>query len=32
VHQGAALLADLLTPPSLAQALERDGPVLVLDR
>ncbi len=31
-HQGAALLADPLTPPSLAQALERPGPVLVLDQ
>jgi 23S rRNA (guanosine2251-2'-O)-methyltransferase len=32
VHQGAALLADLLTPPSLATAMERPGPVLVLDQ
>ncbi len=32
VHQGVALLADLLTSPSLAQALERRGPVLVLDQ
>jgi len=32
VHQGAALLADILTPPSLAQALERPGPILVLDQ
>jgi len=32
VHQGAALLADLLTPPSLASVLERPGPVLVLDQ
>ncbi len=32
VHQGAALLADLLTTPALAQALERSGPVLVLDQ
>jgi len=32
VHQGMALLADLLAPPSLAQALEREGPVLVLDQ
>ena len=32
VHQGMALLADLLVPPSLAQALEREGPVLVLDQ
>ena len=32
VHQGAALLADLLATPSLAQALERSGPVIVLDQ
>ncbi len=32
VHQGAALLADPLAPPALAQALERPGPVLVLDQ
>jgi 23S rRNA (guanosine2251-2'-O)-methyltransferase len=32
VHQGVALLADPLTIPSLAQALERQGPVLVLDQ
>ena len=32
VHQGAALLADPLAPPSLSQALERPGPVLVLDQ
>ena len=32
VHQGIALLADPLAPPSLATALERDGPVLVLDQ
>lgn len=32
VHQGAALLADPLGSPSLAQALERDGPVIVLDQ
>lgn len=32
VHQGAALLADLLAPPALAAALERRGPVLVLDQ
>jgi 23S rRNA (guanosine2251-2'-O)-methyltransferase len=32
VHQGAALLADPLSPPSLAQALERAGPILVLDQ
>jgi 23S rRNA (guanosine2251-2'-O)-methyltransferase len=31
-HQGAALLADLLTPPMLAPVLERGGPVLVLDQ
>jgi 23S rRNA (guanosine2251-2'-O)-methyltransferase len=32
VHQGAALLADPLTPPQLAQVLERPGPLLVLDQ
>jgi 23S rRNA (guanosine2251-2'-O)-methyltransferase len=32
VHQGAALLADLLPPPSLAAVLERDGPLLLLDQ
>ena len=32
VHQGAALLADPLAPPALAQVLERQGPVLVLDQ
>ncbi len=32
VHQGAALLADPLTPPVLAHALTRPGPVLVLDQ
>jgi 23S rRNA (guanosine2251-2'-O)-methyltransferase len=32
VHQGAALLADLLATPALAQALERPGPLLVLDQ
>ena len=32
VHQGAALLADPLPPPSLNQALERPGPILVLDQ
>jgi 23S rRNA (guanosine2251-2'-O)-methyltransferase len=32
VHQGAALLADPLAPPSLAVALERAGPILVLDQ
>jgi 23S rRNA (guanosine2251-2'-O)-methyltransferase len=31
-HQGAALLADPLASPTLAQALERPGPVLVLDQ
>ena len=31
-HQGAALLADPLAPPSLQQALERPGPLLVLDQ
>lgn len=32
VHQGVALLADPLGSPMLAQALERPGPVLVLDQ
>ena len=32
VHQGAALLADLLTPPALAAVLLRPGPILVLDQ
>ena len=32
VHQGAALLADLLATPALTQALERRGPVIVLDQ
>ncbi len=32
VHQGAALLADLLPTPSLQSALERPGPLLVLDQ
>ena len=32
VHQGVALLADPLAAPSLQQALEREGPVLVLDQ
>lgn len=32
VHQGVALLADLLSPPPLATVLERPGPVLVLDQ
>jgi 23S rRNA (guanosine2251-2'-O)-methyltransferase len=31
-HQGAALLADPLPPPSLQQALDRPGPLLVLDQ
>jgi 23S rRNA (guanosine2251-2'-O)-methyltransferase len=31
-HQGAALLADLLAPPTLQQALDRPGPVVVLDQ
>jgi 23S rRNA (guanosine2251-2'-O)-methyltransferase len=32
VHQGVALLADPLAPPALAHALERRGPVIVLDQ
>jgi 23S rRNA (guanosine2251-2'-O)-methyltransferase len=32
VHQGAALLADLLAPPALSSVLERRGPLLVLDQ
>jgi 23S rRNA (guanosine2251-2'-O)-methyltransferase len=32
VHQGAAVLADPLPPPSLAHALERPGPLIVLDQ
>ena len=32
VHQGSALLVDPLPSPSLQQALERAGPVLVLDQ
>lgn len=32
VHQGVALLADVLAPPSLQSALERDGPIIVLDQ
>lgn len=32
VHQGVALLADLLAPPPLAVVLERPGPLLVLDQ
>ena len=31
-HQGVALLADPLAPPSLQQALDRPGPLLVLDQ
>jgi 23S rRNA (guanosine2251-2'-O)-methyltransferase len=31
-HQGIALLADPLSPPTLAQAMERPGTVLVLDQ
>ena len=31
-HQGVALLADPLSPPSLQQVLERDGPLIVLDQ
>ena len=32
VHQGVALLADLLPPPSLASVLDRPGPVIMLDQ
>ena len=32
VHQGAALLADPLATPGLAQTMERPGPILVLDQ
>ena len=32
VHQGMALLVDVLTPPDLDTVLERPGPVLVLDQ
>ena len=32
VHGGVALLADPLAPPALSAALERPGPVLVLDQ
>jgi len=32
VHQGAALLTDLLTPPALTAVLARPGPILVLDQ
>jgi 23S rRNA (guanosine2251-2'-O)-methyltransferase len=31
-HQGAALLADPLAPPPLQQALDRTGPIIVLDQ
>lgn len=31
-HQGAALLADPLPPPSLQQILDRPGPLIVLDQ
>jgi 23S rRNA (guanosine2251-2'-O)-methyltransferase len=31
-HQGVALLADVLAPPSLAAVLERSGPIVVLDQ
>jgi len=31
-HQGAALLADPLAPPSLQYALDRPGPLIVLDQ
>jgi 23S rRNA (guanosine2251-2'-O)-methyltransferase len=31
-HQGAALLADPLAPPSLQHALDRAGPIVVLDQ
>lgn len=32
VHQGMALLVDMLTPPDLDTVLEQPGPVLVLDQ
>ena len=32
VHQGAALLADTLAPPSLQSVLEKDGIIVVLDQ
>ncbi len=32
VHQGVALLADPLAPPSLQSVLERPGPLVVLDQ
>ena len=31
-HQGVALLADTLPQPSLAEVLERSGPIIVLDQ
>jgi len=32
VHQGVALLADTLAPPSLTSVLEKTGPIIVLDQ
>jgi 23S rRNA (guanosine2251-2'-O)-methyltransferase len=32
VHQGVALLADLLAPAGLTQTLQRPGPIVVLDQ
>jgi 23S rRNA (guanosine2251-2'-O)-methyltransferase len=32
VHQGVALLADPLAPPSLQSVLDRTGPIIVLDQ
>lgn len=32
VHQGVALLADPLAPPSLQSVLEKEGPLVVLDQ
>jgi 23S rRNA (guanosine2251-2'-O)-methyltransferase len=32
VHQGAALLADTLAPPSLQSVLDKSGPIVVLDQ
>lgn len=32
VHQGAGLLADLLTPPALSAVLAKPGPLLILDQ